>query len=322
MSSLKTVRTLKEDLLKITARPSGEGNTEKILDILKRLDAATVDLAVLSETLIGATVAKLKSHADGSVSGKAKELVKKWKGIAKQASQKPADAANGSAAASSGNNDNSSSPSSSNGSKGKLKRLDSTDASDLSPETEWKHLPTLRSNICKKLHTIFLMSQSTLSDLNESALKQLCLSRAGEVESAIDTHARGDKSRYTEKIRSLAFNLKKNGPLRDRVLLGQVTPETLVTMTSEQLQTEEKAKATSETVKFLQESRRLDWEQANEDRINDQCGIKGDLKNASLFTCGRCKSTKTTSTQKQTRSADEPMTVFVLCLNCGKRWKC
>ncbi len=52
------------------------------------------------------------------------------------------------------------------------------------------------------------------------------------------------------------------------------------------------------------------------------CGIKGELLKASLFTCGRCKSIKTTSTQKQTRSADEPMTVFVLCMNCGNRWKC
>jgi hypothetical protein len=47
------------------------------------------------------------------------------------------------------------------------------------------------------------------------------------------------------------------------------------------------------------------------DKINEMCGIKGELLQASLFTCGRCKSVKTTSTQKQTRSADEPMTVFV-----------
>jgi transcription elongation factor S-II len=40
------------------------------------------------------------------------------------------------------------------------------------------------------------------------------------------------------------------------------------------------------------------------------------------FKCSRCKSSKTTFHEKQTRSADEPMTVFVLCLNCGKRWRC
>lgn len=41
-----------------------------------------------------------------------------------------------------------------------------------------------------------------------------------------------------------------------------------------------------------------------------------------LYTCGVCKSNKTTFTQFQTRSADEPMTVFVRCLNCNKRWRC
>ena len=41
-----------------------------------------------------------------------------------------------------------------------------------------------------------------------------------------------------------------------------------------------------------------------------------------FFTCGRCKSKKTTYYQLQTRSADEPMTTFVSCLNCEKNWKC
>ena len=40
-----------------------------------------------------------------------------------------------------------------------------------------------------------------------------------------------------------------------------------------------------------------------------------------LFTCGKCKSKKTTYYEMQTRSADEPMTAFISCLNCGKRWK-
>jgi DNA-directed RNA polymerase subunit M/transcription elongation factor TFIIS len=40
------------------------------------------------------------------------------------------------------------------------------------------------------------------------------------------------------------------------------------------------------------------------------------------FTCRKCKSNKCTYYQLQTRSADEPMTTFVTCINCGTRWKC
>jgi transcription elongation factor S-II len=40
------------------------------------------------------------------------------------------------------------------------------------------------------------------------------------------------------------------------------------------------------------------------------------------FTCSKCKSKKCTYYQLQTRSADEPMTTFVSCTNCGNRWKC
>jgi len=41
-----------------------------------------------------------------------------------------------------------------------------------------------------------------------------------------------------------------------------------------------------------------------------------------MFKCGKCKQRKCTYYQLQTRSADEPMTTFVSCLNCGARWKC
>ena len=96
-------------------------------------------------------------------------------------------------------------------------------------------------------------------------------------------------------------------------------------MSAKESQTVEKSKQQEEQVKSLQGSMRLDWaEQANMDKVNEMCGIKGDLLRASLFTCGRCKSQKTTSTQKETRNADGSMTmtVFVLCKNCGNRWKC
>lgn len=40
------------------------------------------------------------------------------------------------------------------------------------------------------------------------------------------------------------------------------------------------------------------------------------------FTCRKCKSKECTYYQLQTRSADEPMTTYVTCISCGKRWKC
>ena len=41
-----------------------------------------------------------------------------------------------------------------------------------------------------------------------------------------------------------------------------------------------------------------------------------------LYQCSKCGERKCTMYQLQTRSADEPMTTFVTCLNCDKRWKC
>ena len=40
------------------------------------------------------------------------------------------------------------------------------------------------------------------------------------------------------------------------------------------------------------------------------------------FKCYKCSKRQCTYYQLQTRSADEPMTTFVTCLNCGNNWKC
>jgi DNA-directed RNA polymerase subunit M/transcription elongation factor TFIIS len=40
-----------------------------------------------------------------------------------------------------------------------------------------------------------------------------------------------------------------------------------------------------------------------------------------FFKCKRCGKSRTRYWEMQTRSADEPMTIFIRCLNCGKEWR-
>ena len=327
-STVKQVQCLKDSLTKLYGRANEEDfDAQRCLDVLAALDSLPVTLEVLSETLIGTIVSKFKSVASegDKVSTSAKSLVKKWKSLAKtqlqstvvdQASQRskmPEDdkvvvvrpPPTSSSSSSSNNNNNNTA---------------SVEAKP--PRKGWDDLPPYRKNVCQKLSEVIVMTSSSSASTSTSSNHNHVWEVVSAVEVAMHEYSRGDRQRYAEKARQLNFNLKKNDPLRRLVLSGGVTPSQLCTMSSQELCSSDLAKQRQEDVNKLQESRRLDWEQANEDKINEMCGIKGDLLNASLFTCHRCKSTKTTSTQKQTRSADEPMTVFVLCTNCGNRWKC
>jgi transcription elongation factor S-II len=255
----------------------------------------------------------------------AKMLIKKWKRVAAEAS--------GGAAATPASTTSASKSkakiSISAAKIGKAERRGSSNSEDTpsNPETEWMGLAPQRQNIAKKFYSLLLAVQPELTKqgMHIDAVNHLMAPRAAEIENAMydkfRNHAASSNA-YTDKARTLSFNLKKNRDLCQRVVLGRISATALIDMTSEQLAPVATKIAREVEAKKLQDANRLDWDQANEDKINEMCGIKGDLLNASLFTCGRCKSIKTTSTQKQTRSADEPMTVFVLCLNCGKRWKC
>lgn len=50
--------------------------------------------------------------------------------------------------------------------------------------------------------------------------------------------------------------------------------------------------------------------------------LEGNLAMATdRFRCSRCHKKLCSYYELQTRSADEPMTIFIRCLNCGKQWK-
>ena len=53
-----------------------------------------------------------------------------------------------------------------------------------------------------------------------------------------------------------------------------------------------------------------------ENKQEEEVMVEGNLQ------CPKCKGRKIHRIEKQTRSADEPMTTFVTCIDCGNRWKC
>ena len=307
MATVRTINEIKASLSKeLPADDLSDDSVERCLDMFRRLDECQVDLEILSKTLIGTVVSKFKTH--GTLGPLAKNLVKKWKKAARGA----ADSSTPTSTKKEARGDVHASTDNSKG-----------DPISVSPP-EWDELPPLRQNIVKKLHSLLELSRTEMVEagVSREAFQDMSVSCATEIELAIQHKHGNDRAGYGDKSRSLCFNMKKNSELRSNLLMGSISADELVVMSSEDLATSAKTEARNAEVKKLRDSRLLDWEQQNEGKINEMCGIKGDLLQASLFTCGRCKSVKTTSTQKQTRSADEPMTVFVLCLNCGKRWKC
>jgi transcription elongation factor S-II len=65
------------------------------------------------------------------------------------------------------------------------------------------------------------------------------------------------------------------------------------------------------------------WQElADRQLLREQKLLEGNKGQATdTYKCNRCGKRECTYYQLQTRSADEPMTTFISCLNCGKRWR-
>ncbi|CAG9315511.1 unnamed protein product [Blepharisma stoltei] len=118
-----------------------------------------------------------------------------------------------------------------------------------------------------------------------------------------------DRAGYAAKARSLKFNLSKNPDLKLSVQEGRISPQDLVRMNPRDMATEETKEERKKLESSLKDSYRSDWQLAN------------NVQKSGMFKCGKCKSDKTIMSQMQTRSADEPMTTFVKCLDCDHSWK-
>ena len=115
------------------------------------------------------------------------------------------------------------------------------------------------------------------------------------------------REHYKRKSLAIKFSLK-NSRLADRIVSGEVSTKNIADMAPNELYPSGPYDMTVQ---------KLELKQVNLDlaagRLNE--------KTVGIFKCSRCKSMKTSYYEMQTRSADEPMTAFITCINCGKRWK-
>lgn len=113
--------------------------------------------------------------------------------------------------------------------------------------------------------------------------------------------------RYTTRAQSLAFNLRHpaNPGLGDRVRARELPLKKFASMLPHEM-----FPALYEPIYERLAARELRKMAVSHDDAPD-----------GAYTCRACKSKKTQYTCLQTRSADEPMSIYVACLKCGKRWK-
>ncbi|KAI3403858.2 tfs1 [Candida oxycetoniae] len=135
------------------------------------------------------------------------------------------------------------------------------------------------------------------------------LAIAREIENAVymAEYSKVNES-YRNKLRTFIMQIrnKKNPELRERLLSKQITSERFIKMSPNEMAPE-----------FLKK----EIEKMHKQNLFDAQGATEKRAVTDRFTCGKCKHKKVSYYQMQTRSADEPLTTFCTCENCGNRWK-
>ncbi|XP_041709337.1 transcription elongation factor A protein 3-like isoform X2 [Coregonus clupeaformis] len=155
---------------------------------------------------------------------------------------------------------------------------------------------------------IEMLAAALRTDDNFKEFGTNCDSMAAEIEDHIYKEMGATDMKYKNRVRSRISNLKdpKNPGLRRNVLAGGIELRRFAIMSAEEMASDE--------LKQLRNN--LTKEAIREHQLSKTSGTISDL-----FQCSKCSKKNCTYNQMQTRSADEPMTTFVLCNECGNRWK-
>lgn len=108
---------------------------------------------------------------------------------------------------------------------------------------------------------------------------------------------------YIYRLRSIYINLK-NKEFLNQIKNNEITVQSVAFMTHQEMNTSR-------------------WRELIEKKmIRDANKYSNNIQaSTDMFTCKKCKSKRCTYYELQTRSADEPATIFITCLDCGKNWK-
>jgi transcription elongation factor S-II len=110
------------------------------------------------------------------------------------------------------------------------------------------------------------------------------------------------KQLYVDRLRTIVNNLK-NPEILQLLQSGELKPQVFAFMTHQEMNP-------SRWSALIQQKMKRDAS-----KFNTNIEASTDM-----FTCKKCKSKKCTYYELQTRSADEPATIFITCLDCGKHW--
>ncbi|KAK5631532.1 hypothetical protein RRF57_007246 [Xylaria bambusicola] len=290
-------------LHKAQAEKSPAASIISLLEGLKKDVRPTEEM--LRTTKAGLVVGKLRGHANKEIGKAANEVVAKWRKIVEEEKKakglqapggRPRDSASPASKAASP----APKPVPSGGSKKAYEgntetRKFTTDNVDIKRTDS-----QIRNNCIGVLYNGLAYRSMEPEDT--------VLIKAMAVEAAAFKAYKGETQAYKEKVRSLFQNLKvkNNSDLGRNVMSGAIPPEKFVVMTSKQLQSAEQQKLDAE---LEEENMKKAQVPMVEKSISD------------TLECGGCKKKMVSYTQAQTRSADEPMTTFCECMNCGKHWK-
>ncbi len=160
-----------------------------------------------------------------------------------------------------------------------------------------------RENIRVKLQDIFCITDDSISVNLEKGVFNYALHEAGRKKIVKKWENPQFVTIYIDRLRSVYMNLK-NETLLLQVQSGEIDSKMVGSMTHQDFNPEK-------------------WRLMIEKKMKRDASKYNDNIQAStnMYTCRKCKSTRCTHYEMQTRSADEPATIFVTCLDCGKHWR-